>query len=377
MSVDIFGRTNVENTQKVFSAGVTLTQINNEFLRRDGGNTATDSIDMGSHKIVNAAEPTDLQDVATKNYVDSKAVVSKSGDTMTGELNMNNNKITHLPIRPTDKLEATSKVYVDGQDYKRVSKAGDVMTGNLKLNIAGSADSVRSLGCSDLTAGKSFQLLLVNIENQLDFSLPHASATKPTVSTPVTLQTSAGLLVKTNGDDVCRLSTPEIMIYEDVDINGHKLKNLQSPVNDQDAATKHYVDNLKGPAFNAGNTVPQNLRVNEKQKITFNAKLIDTDDKFSIPFSRLQPGKAGYYQVNANVIFNSVDKNYYGNVYLYKNNNPFLQIGGGGSNGASFVCISGNTLVRLSSNDYIELVALCTQNINITANEFSAIFIRN
>ena len=35
------------------------------------------------------------------------------------------------------------------------------------------------------------------------------------------------------------------------------------------------------------------------------------------------------------------------------------------------------TLVRLCNNDYIELVALCTQNINITANEFSAIFIHN
>ena len=114
MSVDVFGKTNFENTQKVFSAGVTLMQINNAFLRRDGRNTATDSIDMGSRKIVNAAEPTVLQDVAIQNYVDSKAVVSKSGDTMTEELNMNNNKITHLPIKPTDKLEATSKVYVDG-----------------------------------------------------------------------------------------------------------------------------------------------------------------------------------------------------------------------------------------------------------------------
>ena len=112
MFIDIFGRTNVENTQKVFSAGVTLIQINNALLRRDGRNSATDSIDMGSHKIVNAAEPTDLQDIATKNYVDSKAVVSRSGGTMTGELNMNNNNITHLSTKPSDKLEATSKVYV-------------------------------------------------------------------------------------------------------------------------------------------------------------------------------------------------------------------------------------------------------------------------
>ena len=60
MSVNIFGRTNVGNMQKIFSAGITLTQIHNAFLRRDGRNTANDSIDISSHKIVNAAKPTNL-----------------------------------------------------------------------------------------------------------------------------------------------------------------------------------------------------------------------------------------------------------------------------------------------------------------------------
>ena len=216
-------KTSVGNTQNVFSAGVTLTQVNNAFLRRGCGSTATDSNDIGSHKIINAAEPTDLQDLATKNYIDLKAVVSRSGDAMMGELNMSNNKISHLPIKPSDKLEATRKVYVEGHYYKKVWKAGDVMTGNLKLNIAGSADPIRLLGCSDLTAGKSFQLLLGTFENQLEFSLPHASPIK-SAQTPVTSQISARLLVKTNGDDVCRLSTPKIMICEDVDIKSHKSK---------------------------------------------------------------------------------------------------------------------------------------------------------
>ena len=70
MSIHIFGKTNVRNTQKVFSASVTLTELNDAFLRRGGGNSATDSIDMRLHKIVNAAESTDLLNVATKNYVD-------------------------------------------------------------------------------------------------------------------------------------------------------------------------------------------------------------------------------------------------------------------------------------------------------------------
>ena len=85
MSVDIFGRTDVGNAQKVFSAGVTLSQVNNVFLRRDGGNTATDNIDLDSHKIVKVVDPTDPQDVATNNYVDSSKV-AKTGDTMKGNL---------------------------------------------------------------------------------------------------------------------------------------------------------------------------------------------------------------------------------------------------------------------------------------------------
>ena len=191
-----------------------------------------------------------------------------------GELNTNNDKITHLPSKPYDRLEAMSKLYVDGARLQKGSKAEDVVTRNLKLNITRLADPVRSLGCSDLTADKSFQLLLDNIENQLQFSLPRLSATKQTAPTPVTLQTSAGLLVETNGDGVCRLSTPEIMIYEDVDISSHTVINLQSLDNAQDAATKQHVDDLCSPAFITGNTAnagTHNLIAIENQKITFNA----------------------------------------------------------------------------------------------------------
>ena len=70
---------------EVFSAGVTLSQVNNAFLRRDGGNTATDNIDLDSHKIVKVVDSTYPQDVATKKNVDSSKV-AKTGDTMTGNL---------------------------------------------------------------------------------------------------------------------------------------------------------------------------------------------------------------------------------------------------------------------------------------------------
>ena len=58
-------------------------------LRRDGGNTVSGNINFNSHKLVNVATPTNNKDAANKEYVDANSgvdKVSKSGDTMTGDL---------------------------------------------------------------------------------------------------------------------------------------------------------------------------------------------------------------------------------------------------------------------------------------------------
>src|SRR5688572_21629505 len=101
MPVDKFGHTDSGNMQRVVAGGVTLTQINNTFLRLDGSNDITGDIDIGGHplvglptdypsagngdeaisfsqatalvadKIINIAAPTADNHLANKKYVDS------------------------------------------------------------------------------------------------------------------------------------------------------------------------------------------------------------------------------------------------------------------------------------------------------------------
>jgi len=61
-------------------------------VRRDGDNTVTASIDMTGNTLNNVGFPTSERNVATKAYVNSNSAadkVSKSSDTMTGDLLVN------------------------------------------------------------------------------------------------------------------------------------------------------------------------------------------------------------------------------------------------------------------------------------------------
>ena len=62
------------------------------------GDTMTGVLNMGNNQVSAALDPTSAQDVATKNYVDtlSSLKLNKAGDSMTGILSMGNNRITDL-----------------------------------------------------------------------------------------------------------------------------------------------------------------------------------------------------------------------------------------------------------------------------------------
>ena len=92
------------------------------------GGLMTGNLDMNSNRIYNVAQPDGDNQPATKIWSESKFLDKTSG-VMAGPLNMSNNEITHL-ANPTDDKDALSRVFSDG---RYVKKSGDTMTGDLAL----------------------------------------------------------------------------------------------------------------------------------------------------------------------------------------------------------------------------------------------------
>ena len=76
------------------------------------GDTMSGGLNMENKKIINLANPTDDKDAVNKKYVNDNYSSSYGSNKMEGPLNMNDNRITGL----TNVLyltEATNKQYVD------------------------------------------------------------------------------------------------------------------------------------------------------------------------------------------------------------------------------------------------------------------------
>ena len=115
MPVDKFGRMSDTKTKDI---GVSLTYINNNYIRSDGSNPVTGSIDMRGNTLY-VSDPVNPQDVVTKVYVDntkgSGVIGKKIGDSVSIKENLDflgKQKIKNLPDPVNDK-DAVTKEYVD------------------------------------------------------------------------------------------------------------------------------------------------------------------------------------------------------------------------------------------------------------------------
>ena len=90
---------------KTKDIGVSLTYINNNYIRSDGGTPVSGSIDMKGNTLYNVSDPVNPQDVATKEYADkvgggetvNRAFILNGGKYLAaGEISMGGRRLNNV-----------------------------------------------------------------------------------------------------------------------------------------------------------------------------------------------------------------------------------------------------------------------------------------
>ena len=242
MPVDKFGRMSDLKTK---DTGVSLTYINNNYVRSDGETPLTGSLDMRGNTLYNVADPVNPQDVVTKVYVDntkgSGVIGRKVGDAVSIKENLDflgKQKIKNLPD-PVNDHDAATKEYVD------TTTAPFLKLDQTKYNTKG-----------DIDMGGQFTVL--NVKTPID---DNHIVDKKYVDEMDNLKSAFSL--KSGGYE----AKGAILMKK------HKLGGLQEPTQDGEAATKKYVDDKT-----------KNLFIDENDNIAFGLNVDMENNKiFGLP----------------------------------------------------------------------------------------------
>ena len=210
MPVDKFGRMSDTKTK---DTGVSLTYINNNYIRSDGGTPVSGSINMNGNTLYNVPDPVNPQDVATKEYADStdKAFILYEGKYLAvGDLSMGGRRLSDVGM-PLENHQASNKFYVD--TIVETATAGDKALRKIQDGI------FQSNGDIDMNGNS-----IIGLPNPIDRD---AAANKNYVD---------------NGGAITKLPNGKFTAVSDIDFNGFSLKNIPDPIDGKDAVNKDYVD---------------------------------------------------------------------------------------------------------------------------------------
>ena len=304
MPVDKFGRMSDLKTK---DTGVSLTYINNNYVRSDGETPLTGSLDMRGNTLYNVADPVNPQDVVTKVYVDntkgSGVIGRKTGNGVSIKENLDflgKQKIKNLPD-PVNDHDAVTKEYVDEKDAV-TKKYVDDKTKNLfidkndniafGLNVDMEGNKIFSLpepATDQEPATKKYVDDLqtqyidkrgnvkfdrnINVGNNRIFAVKdpkkdYEATNKKYVDDTITkriqeekdnflpqdpatkeyvdeaIKQVAGGDILVSKEGVFIKANGHYRATAPLDIDNHKMENLPDPVDDKDAVNKKYIDEI-------------------------------------------------------------------------------------------------------------------------------------
>ena len=287
MPVDKFGRMSDTKTK---DTGVSLTYINNNYVRSDGGTPLSGSLDMKGNTIYNVADPVNPQDVVTKVYVDntkgSGVIGRKIGDAVSIKENldfMGKQKIKNLADPVNDK-DAVTKEYVDTttvpflkSKQTKYNTKGDIdMRGIYTVyNVKSPIDEshiVDKKYVDEMDNFKSaFSLKSGGYEAKGSiFMKKHklGGLQEPTQDGEATTKKYVDDLVENHFVD----ENDNIAFGRDVDMEGNKIFSLSESEQDSDPATKKYVDDLQNQYIDKRGNIKFGRNINLDNKRIFALK---------------------------------------------------------------------------------------------------------
>ena len=210
MPVDKFGKM---SDAKTSDTGVSLTYINNNYIRSDGGTPVSCSINMNGNNLYNVSDPVNPQDVATKEYADTtnKAFVLFEGKYLAvGDLSMGGRRLNNVGM-PIENHQASNKFHVD--TVVETATAGDKALRKIQDGILASTGDIDMNGNS-----------IIGLPN------------------PIVRDAAANKNYVDNGGAITKLPNGAFTAVSDIDFDGFSLKNIPDPIDGKDAVNKAYVD---------------------------------------------------------------------------------------------------------------------------------------
>ena len=307
MPVDKFGRMSDLKTK---DTGVSLTYINNNYVRSDGETPLTGSLDMRGNTLYNVADPVNPQDVVTKVYVDntkgSGVIGRKTGNGVSIKENLDflgKQKIKNLPD-PVNDHDAATKEYVDTTtvpflklDQTKYNTKGDIDMGDqfTVLNVKTPIDD-------NHITDKKYVDEMDNLKSAFSFRNGAYYAKGGIIMRKNKL---GGLQEPINNGEAATKkyvddTTKNLFIDENdniafglnVDMDGNKILGLPEPEQDNEPATKKYVDDL------------QNQYIDKKGNIKFDRSINVGNNRI---FSLKEP-KKDYEATNKKYVDDSITK---------------------------------------------------------------------
>ena len=259
MPVDKFGSMSDAKTK---DTGVSLTYINNNYIRSDGGTPVSGSIDMRGNTLYNVSEPVNPQDVATKKYTDEagggdSAIYKMQYGTFgsRGNIDMRGYPLMNV-LDPADAQDVATKRYVDAANRAFIFNenkhlaVGEVSMGGKRLENVGTplensqaankfyVDALVEASTAGDKALRKIQDGVFASEGDIDMSGNSITG----LPNPVDRDAAVNKNYVDNGGAIAKNPDGSFTAVSDIDFLGYRLKNLSNPKDDRDAVNKFYVD---------------------------------------------------------------------------------------------------------------------------------------